>query len=129
MAHGFLFNSGLALLCVAAPPLACVDAAAGALDTVVDLSIDYVDHTVDEMMNENLLTADEGAQMKAVIKAIKLTKAMSDVELGDLTSHVLALAQVVAIQLDDPKAKLMIGFGKDSAGKANKLIEVVKKLP
>lgn len=119
----------LALICVAAPPTACYDTFVGGVSTGVDLAIAYLEHTIDEMITENLLTTEEGAQLKTVITTVKVTKAMSDVDLGDLTSHVLALVQVVAIQLDDPNAQLMIGLGKDTAGQANKLIEVLKKVP
>lgn len=128
-AAGIAATGTLVTACVAARPLFCREAALTAGDVLADLLIAYTEHIVAEMVKEKLLTAAEGQEMQKVIKAGKLVKTMTGAALGDLTERVLAVAEAIAIKLDDPTVTLTVGLQKDAASKANKLILELRKLP
>lgn len=120
----------LLLLCLAAPPVACLEAGASGTDLLADITLDFLSHAVSEMVNtDHTLTKAEGDDILTLIKAGKITKSLASGALGNLANKVLALADVVTIQMKDPKATMVINLPKDTADKANKLIVVIKKLP
>lgn len=118
------------LLCAAEPSkLSCVPAAAGVADLGMELALGFAEFAAGEMLAEQKLSQQECDSIKAIITAIKASKAVVGVFTGQAGEKILEGAELITIALDgSDTAKLVIGLQKDSAGKAVKLIYLVRKM-
>jgi len=121
----------LMVLCVAEPSkISCIAAGAATGDVVFEGCFEFLNHAVGEMEMENRLSDSEAQTMRLILKGLKGAKIVLSVAMGNgVAERVVDGLEVVTLALDDSSpVRFVFGLQRDTAGKAVKLIEVVKKL-
>lgn len=120
----------LVLICATEPSrVSCIAAATTTGDLLFEGALDYLSFALDQMAIEELLNKQERETIRQIIISLKASKVVLDVTLGpDVAQKVVAGLDVLTLPLDQASGlSLIIGMQRDSAGKAVKLLHVLRK--
>lgn len=119
----------LGLLCAADPSkITCIPFAGSIGSLINDAMFDYLGHCTDQMEAE--LGKANAETIRQIFKGLKLAQIAVSVALGNgVAERVVEGLDVISLVLDDKSGvSFVFGLQKDSANKATKFIQILKKL-